>query len=98
MIEDFQTRNACTNDMPNPGRTLAALLISEIDRPFVFRRGNEHQLHAQALPRGRHAQRARAPGEDQVLTGPSTYDGRAALLSRVVNAQVSLVDKFSQYN
>lgn len=36
MVEDFQTRNACTNDMPSPGRILAALLISDVRTNIEF--------------------------------------------------------------
>lgn len=67
-------------------------------RPTDLRRGDDYQRPAQALHRGHHAQRARAPGENRVLPGQPTHDGRAAFLSRVVNAQVSLGDKLSRYN
>lgn len=36
MIEDFQTRDACTNDMPSPGRILAALLVSDVTTNIEF--------------------------------------------------------------
>lgn len=36
MIEDFQTRNACTNDIPSRKRILAALLISHVETNTNF--------------------------------------------------------------